>query len=275
MTEETAKMVHPFEVAGMGKAPFQFVSVDSRGEMVGCDYCGTGIKHKFFILSSDGKRSKVGCDCINKVDFGLYVTAKKAHREAIRAARLEVLKEGRKSQKVKNVREFSLLFPEIWAYLVKIWEIETNWQNFSEEEREQYLGWNMIPFCCSLKSQVERFGKLSDKQIAAIEKIMNPESVKVGSWVGEVCKKFETELTLKFKKSFPGKFGDFWIISLVDSEENEFVYKGGTIDFLFHGENGNDCSKEGEKLKLAFKIKDHATYQGKKQNVIGYVKRKV
>jgi hypothetical protein len=265
--------IHPFEVAGLGIAPFRFVGVDSQGEMIGCAYCGTGIKHKFLIVSSDGKKSKVGCDCIQKIDYGLYLIAKKAHREAIRQARLESVREGRKSQKAKNVTEFSLLFPEIWAYLVKIWEIETNWQNFSEEERNQYLGWNQIPFCVSLKNQVERFGKLSDKQILAIQKIIHPELVKAGEWIGEVGKKFECELTLKFKKVFPGRFGDFWIISLSDENENEFVYKGGTIEFLFHGENGNECSKEGEKLRLGFKIKDHANYQGKKQNVIGYVKR--
>lgn len=72
--------MHRFERAGLGKAPFQ---VRGFGREVyqaipgdpscplqpgtSCDYCGTGIMDVAYIESADGKRFKVGCDCVAKV----------------------------------------------------------------------------------------------------------------------------------------------------------------------------------------------------------------
>jgi len=73
-TENVGK--HAFEVAGLGKAPFRFVGAsenvitypDGTQKAGGtCDYCGTGIRTECFIMSADGKQSKVGCNCIEKV----------------------------------------------------------------------------------------------------------------------------------------------------------------------------------------------------------------
>lgn len=77
--------IHRFERAGLGKAPFR---VKGYGREVyqaipgdpscplqpgtSCDYCGTGIMDVAYVESSDGKRFKVGCDCVVKVgDAGL------------------------------------------------------------------------------------------------------------------------------------------------------------------------------------------------------------
>lgn len=79
---------HVFEAAGLGLAPFRCtgVTVDvgprnlgngctvgAPGQPMGtCDFCGTGILYCFHILSSDGKRFIVGCDCVAKTgDAGL------------------------------------------------------------------------------------------------------------------------------------------------------------------------------------------------------------
>jgi len=69
--------IHPFEKAGLGLAPFAFIgySRETYQACVGapiqpgasCDYCGTGITDVFAVQSADGKRSKVGCECIRKV----------------------------------------------------------------------------------------------------------------------------------------------------------------------------------------------------------------
>lgn len=65
--------VHAFEIAGLGKAPFRFTGMlencitypDGSTQAGGtCDYCGTGIRYEFHLLSADGQKSKVGCDCI-------------------------------------------------------------------------------------------------------------------------------------------------------------------------------------------------------------------
>lgn len=74
--------IHPFEEAGLGKAPFRCIGVERRvgpikcadgseigspGQPMGsCDYCGTGIADCFTIQSGDGKRFIVGCDCVAK-----------------------------------------------------------------------------------------------------------------------------------------------------------------------------------------------------------------
>lgn len=72
---------HAFEVAGLGLAPFRFVGAsenritypDGTTQAGGsCDYCGTGIALECHILSADGQKHKVGCNCIAKVgDEGL------------------------------------------------------------------------------------------------------------------------------------------------------------------------------------------------------------
>lgn len=78
--------LHPFEKAGLGKAPFRCVgmtrkvgplrfvgkdglewSVGADGQPMGtCDFCGTGIADCYEIRSADGKEFIVGCDCVAK-----------------------------------------------------------------------------------------------------------------------------------------------------------------------------------------------------------------
>lgn len=88
MAEEV--MVHCFEKAGLGKAPFRFVGVVElpspslaaqnpeaynaalrmipRGVGCGtCCYCGQAIMVNCIVKSADGKRFAVGSDCIAKV----------------------------------------------------------------------------------------------------------------------------------------------------------------------------------------------------------------
>lgn len=75
--------IHPFEAAGLGKAPFTFLGVEEKvgpitlpnGTQVGaqgqpmgcCDYCYTGIRYEYIIRSADGQVHKVGCECIRKI----------------------------------------------------------------------------------------------------------------------------------------------------------------------------------------------------------------
>lgn len=75
--------IHRFELAGLGKAPFRFEGVRKNVFTISgpggyskpggsCDFCGTGIMFEFWCRSADGKKFKVGCDCIAKVgDAGL------------------------------------------------------------------------------------------------------------------------------------------------------------------------------------------------------------
>lgn len=80
--EVVGTVVHAFERAGLGKAPFKFVGAYEAkfqacpGAPVqagtSCDYCGTGIMLVCRIQSADGREFKVGCDCVAKTgDAGL------------------------------------------------------------------------------------------------------------------------------------------------------------------------------------------------------------
>lgn len=83
MTTTTA--THAFEIAGLGLAPFRFVGYERivfqavPGDPncpiqpgTCCDYCFQGISNVYWIRSADGKRFKVGCDCVAKTgDNGL------------------------------------------------------------------------------------------------------------------------------------------------------------------------------------------------------------
>jgi len=108
--------IHPWEVAGLGKYPYRVLGVEVRvgpihlpnGMMVGapgqpmgtCDYCGQGIKDCYKILSADGKRFEVGCDCVRRAyaEAGVRVPAavEKLEREKRQAAA---------KAKAKRVRE--------------------------------------------------------------------------------------------------------------------------------------------------------------------------
>lgn len=87
-TTSTASTIHPWEAAGLGKAPFRFVGVDTKrgpirfvdpktgvemqvgspGQPMGtCDYCSAGIADCYRIRSADGKTFVVGSDCVARV----------------------------------------------------------------------------------------------------------------------------------------------------------------------------------------------------------------
>jgi len=89
MTIATETTIHPFEKAGLGKAPFRYVGTvdqnpDSQGMVVigecngvsietkqggTCDYCGLAIINMYRVCSADGRKFKVGCDCLKKVNI--------------------------------------------------------------------------------------------------------------------------------------------------------------------------------------------------------------
>lgn len=98
--------VHKFQAAGLGLAPFRFVGFsvnvitypDGTSKAGGsCDYCGAGIANECQVMSADGKRFKVGTDCIAKVgDAGLLQAYKSSpeqrrHQAKLRQARAAVV----------------------------------------------------------------------------------------------------------------------------------------------------------------------------------------
>ena len=78
--------MHVWERAGLGKAPFRCVGVheelfkmaDGSVKPGGCcAYCSNGIRDVYTIVSADGNRFGVGCDCVRKTrDSGLIKSFK-------------------------------------------------------------------------------------------------------------------------------------------------------------------------------------------------------
>lgn len=107
-----AEKIHLFEQAGLGKAPFRCVGLETSDDRAfinreresnglcyttnnatTCDYCGQGIMNAYQVVSADGKRFKVGCDCMEKTgDAGLRQFVKdeeRAKRQKKAAAKRE------------------------------------------------------------------------------------------------------------------------------------------------------------------------------------------
>jgi hypothetical protein len=126
-----ANPVHVFERAGLGKAPFHCIAQQRATYQAcpgapiqpgtTCDFCFTGISNVFVIQSSDGRKFKVGCDCVAKTgDAGLIKqvrerrlanareqrAAKRAVREAGRKARIEAEREARRDASLAQGKAF-------------------------------------------------------------------------------------------------------------------------------------------------------------------------
>ena len=104
-------MIHPFEKAGLGKAPFSCTGVSENvwengdGTTKGggvCDYCGTGIRWEFWIKGSiaGAKQFKVGCDCVAKTGWGIdrFLEVRAEHTRARRQAGAQKRRESRQAQ---------------------------------------------------------------------------------------------------------------------------------------------------------------------------------
>jgi hypothetical protein len=84
-------IVHEFELAGLGRAPFRFVALTEKRD--GCHYCAHGILWRCHIVSSDGKHFHVGTDCVKKTgDKGLIDTVK-AEQNRVRREKAEAKRE--------------------------------------------------------------------------------------------------------------------------------------------------------------------------------------
>lgn len=114
-----AQIIHPFEAAGLGVAPFRFVGCTENVFVAHpgatpkaggtCDYCSNGIRYEFHVQGADGRKFKVGCDCIRKVSSPgekLLTASERAMRQAQKAAkRAALLARGKAALDAMNANE--------------------------------------------------------------------------------------------------------------------------------------------------------------------------
>ena len=98
--------IHPFEKAGLGKAPFRYIGIEAQEMQYGqrvigsvggmtvttqaggtCAYCGHYILNMFNVESADGQRFHVGCDCIHKINDAGLIRATQVDQKTLKAAR--------------------------------------------------------------------------------------------------------------------------------------------------------------------------------------------
>jgi hypothetical protein len=90
-------MKHDLELHGLGKPPYRFIGHEQTlfqaapGEPVkagaSCERCWQPIRDAYWIESSDGKRSKLGCECINRAGDKKLIDVVKREANRVKAAR--------------------------------------------------------------------------------------------------------------------------------------------------------------------------------------------
>lgn len=103
---------HVFTLSGLGQSPFYLHNpvgeeiADTAGVFF-CEHCGTVLKNRHFIKSSDGKVSVVGIDCLKKSgDNGLIDAFKEQQRFAKQEDRINHIEKKQAEHKEREIARF-------------------------------------------------------------------------------------------------------------------------------------------------------------------------
>ena len=172
---------HVFTLSGLGQSPFYLHNpvgqeiADTAGVFF-CEHCGTVLKNRHFIKSSDGKVSVVGIDCLNKSgDNGLIDAFKEQQRKAKQEARINHIEAKQAEHKDREIARFGETVEVLVGNLNKEAEVLT-----AEIENELE-----ISAVCGMLSK-SNFGqsmlrnmacgeKLSENMITIIKEIITKE----------------------------------------------------------------------------------------------------
>jgi len=157
--------MHPWEIAGHGKAPFRCIGVERRvgpidlgngmscgapGQPMGtCDVCGQGIADCYLIRSADRKQFIVGCDCVRKT---LEEYEDRTLDREVRRYRLD-LEHAKTDARIAAARE---RLPSVWGTLAAQ-------PHPYDVQRER--GLTMADFCTWMLAHAGRAGKVKAARI--------------------------------------------------------------------------------------------------------------
>jgi hypothetical protein len=266
-------MTHPFEKAGLGKAPFSCTGVTENVFVVGdgttkaggcCDYCGTGIRWEFWIKGSiaGAKQFKVGCDCVAKTGWGIdrFLEVRAEHTRARRQAGAQKRRESRQAQLVAERAQKA-------AERIEATQAWRDDNSALVARLAAYAGTN--EFLLSANQNIAQWGKLTDRQLEAVEScfavIDRQEFARANSqFIGNVGDKVTMTITVEriivLKSEF---YGDNYITIAHDEAGNVYTYKGKT-----------NIGAKGETNTIKASIKAHVEYKGVKQTVVQRPTRK-
>lgn len=252
--------IHPFERAKLGTAPFRCVAVTKNAYQAcpgapvqpgsSCDYCGTGIMYEYWIVASDAKRFKVGCDCVART--GAIVEGFKAHKaqhdKTVRDARNTVQREARKAQRDAE----HAARQQVWAQ-----ERETKLTAFLATDEgakvAAYLLNRTDGFLGEMNASLHQWGSLTDGQLKAVlASIERDASTAASVHEGEVGKRVEGSYKILRHTSrdygFPSGVRHWYLLRT----------EAGNLATYF----GTFLAKEGETIKGRFTVKAHEEYNG-------------
>jgi len=130
------EIVHKFEIAKLGKAPFKVIGshVDvgpkvwvengirfecgAEGQPMGtCDYCGTGIKFCFTIKGVDGRKFVVGSSCVEKTNAKGTRVYNDVERQMLKYKReIRHANEAKKIEELKGLLADPIIRAELGSY---------------------------------------------------------------------------------------------------------------------------------------------------------------
>lgn len=265
------KQIHPFEKAGLGKAPFRCVGCRENwfvmpgfGQKPGgtCDYCGTGILYEYVIKSSDGAEFVVGSDCVMKCDreYGVAPVAgfreerlklarqKREVKEAGRRAAREAAYQAAKAQRIEDNRA---------AWLASHSELDA--------AIRAYAGPNK--FVQSMLAAIEQWGGLSVGQAAAVERCLareaaEREAIEKSQWVGEIGKRAEAKVKVVMLRELEPYRGVYppqrrWLTKMVTEAGSVLVWFGS-----------KGFKESDDYFPVKFTPKEFGEYQGVKQTIV-------
>jgi hypothetical protein len=156
--------LHPFEKAGLGKAPFHCSHVVDSWSA--CQFCGTAIRYQYHIAGADGSHFFVGSDCVAKTGGAIHIDQfknvksafLKAKRDAVKKARHEALKAKWAAEAAVKRAAFEAAHPGVYETM-KFLSAGSN-------------------FCANMVSAIDRFGDLTPRQLEVAERIMNEHLAK-------------------------------------------------------------------------------------------------
>jgi len=260
-------MTHPFEKAGLGKAPFSCTGVsenvwdngDGTTKAGGvCDYCGTGIRWEFWIKGSiaGAKQFKVGCDCVAKTGWGIdrFLEVRAEHTRARRQAGAQKRRESRQARIAAERAQRDaerLVATQAWR--------DAN--SALVARLDAYTGAN--EFLRSAKQNIAQWGNLSARQVEAVEScfavIDRQEFARANSQhIGAVGDKVTLTITVEHIIVLHSEFyGNNYITIARDEQGNAITYKGKT-----------SIGAKGETNTIKASVKEHTVYNGVKQTVI-------
>lgn len=177
---EVEKPLHPFERAGLGKAPFrvdsfsvELFSIPGTGIIkagASCDYCGTAIANTYWIRSSDGQKFKVGSECVRKTrDLSLIKEVKTHQKKVAKEKREKKVAEKREARRIEREKEAAV---KSIAFLATRPELQAAFEVADQD-----------PVLASMRDSLGKWGSLTENQIKYALKladlIRNPKPVEV------------------------------------------------------------------------------------------------